>query len=412
MLALPVIHQLRLALNDLDELHPKAPLVAPLVVEELREKPQGKVLIFTEYRDSVERLVALLNKNDGIEADAFIGQSSRGAQKGMTQKQQLAQLNRFRSGEINVLVATSVGEEGLDVPAADLVVLYEPVPSAVRAIQRRGRTARQRAGSVHVLIAKNTRDAYVHKASERQEENMHRLMVKLVRQKQLNETFDVDAHALDAFSVQLDDRTTPAKAFLDGELERYPPVDEAPSISIERSVRSSPRNETVAPPLRPDQLRPREQSSLFAFELEEENQPDAQRITPASMEAVLNAADREISELNEVKGEGTTIHIDHREGRSTLPGYLQGLGFHTRLTQLPCGDIRLSERILIERKSARDLLESVKSGRLLHQCRSLQASAQRPLLLIETGGEGTYSVTRTPSWGRSPTSRSTSASPS
>ena len=236
MLALPVIHQLRLALNDLDELHPKAPLVASLVAEELREKPQGKVLIFTEYRDSVERLVAMLNQNDGIEADAFIGQSSRGAQKGMTQKQQLAQLNRFRSGEINVLVATSVGEEGLDVPAADLVVLYEPVPSAVRAIQRRGRTARQRAGSVHVLIAKNTRDAYVHKASERQEENMHRLMVKLVRQKQLNETFDVDARALDAFSVQVDDQITPAKAFLDGELERYPPVDEASSNSIEREV--------------------------------------------------------------------------------------------------------------------------------------------------------------------------------
>ena len=392
MLALPVIHQLRLALNDLNELHPKAPLVARLVEEELREKPQGKVLIFTEYRDSVERLVALLNQDSGIEADAFIGQSSRGAQKGMTQKQQLAQLNRFRSGEINVLVATSVGEEGLDVPAADLVVLYEPVPSAVRAIQRRGRTARQRAGSVHVLIAKNTRDAYVHKASERQEENMHRLMVKLVRQKQLNESFDVDEHALDAFSVQMDDRTTAAKAFLHGELERYPPVDEASKNSIEKRTATAPRNETVAPPLRPDQLRPREQSSLFAFEHEEEHQPDGQRITPASVEAVLNAADREINQLNEVNGDGAIIHIDHREGRSTLPGYLQGLGFRIRLTQLPCGDIRLSERILVERKSARDLLESVKSGRLLHQCRSLQASAQRPLLLIETGGEGTYSV--------------------
>ena len=61
MLALPVVHQLRLALNDLDELHPKAPLVASLVTQELDAKPEGKVLIFTEYRDSVERLVQLLN---------------------------------------------------------------------------------------------------------------------------------------------------------------------------------------------------------------------------------------------------------------------------------------------------------------------------------------------------------------
>ena len=392
MLALPVIHQLRIALNDLDELHPKAPLVARLVIDELRTKPQGKVLIFTEYRDSVERLVALLNHSDGIEADAFIGQSSRGSQKGMTQKQQLAQLNRFRSGEINVLVATSVGEEGLDVPAADLVVLYEPVPSAVRAIQRRGRTARQRAGSVHVLIAKNTRDAYVHKASERQEENMHRLMLKLVRQKQLNETYDVDDGALDAFSIQLVDELVPAKAYLNAELQRHPPVEPAQKESIEKVQGRLQRNETVAPPLRPDQLRPREQSSLFAFEDELGSQPEQQRITPKSMEAVLNAADREISELSDVNGQGTTILIDHREGRSTLPGYLQGLGFQVMLTQLPCGDIRLSERILIERKSARDLLESVKSSRLLHQCRSLQASSQRPLLLVETGGEGNYSV--------------------
>ena len=392
MLALPAIHQLRLALNELDELHPKAPLVARLVIDELQAKPQGKVLIFTEYRDSVERLVTLLNQSDGIEADAFIGQSSRGAQKGMTQKQQLAQLNRFRSGEINVLVATSVGEEGLDVPAADLVVLYEPVPSAVRAIQRRGRTARQRAGSVHVLIAKNTRDAYVHKASERQEENMHRLMEKLVRQKQLNESYDVDERALDAFSVQLDDQIVSAKTFLDDEKERHPPVEEGLSKSIDELPAKVQRNDAVAPALRPDQLRPREQSSLFAFEHEEKTQPDVQRTTGKSVEAVLNAADREISDLSDVNGQGTTIFIDHREGRSTLPGYLQGLGFQIRLTQLPCGDIRLSERVLIERKSARDLLDSVKSGRLLHQCRSLQASAHRPLLLVETGSEGNYSV--------------------
>ena len=56
MLALPVVHQLRLALNDLEELHPKGGLVEALVTKELVEKPDGKVLIFTEYRDSVARL--------------------------------------------------------------------------------------------------------------------------------------------------------------------------------------------------------------------------------------------------------------------------------------------------------------------------------------------------------------------
>ena len=390
MLALPVVHQLRLALNDLEELHPKAAVVDSLVTKELVEKPDGKVLIFTEYRDSVARLVSMLNVHGGIEADAFIGQSSRGKQKGMTQKQQLAQLQRFRSGEINVLVATSVGEEGLDVPAADLVVLYEPVPSAVRAIQRRGRTARQRAGSVHVLIAKNTRDAYVHRASERQEENMHRLMGRLVRQKQLNETYVVNEEALSAFAVKTEGETVPAKTYLEDNLAKYTDHKTVEENPIESHVAKPKETGRIAPDLRPDQLRPQAQSSLFAFQQEEEE--PIQRIGQQAVEAVLNAADREIINLNEVDGQENTIYIDHREGRSTLPGYLQGLGFQTVFTQLPCGDIRLSERVLIERKTARDLLESIKSGRLLNQCRSLKASAQRPLLLIETGGESQYSV--------------------
>ena len=77
----------------------------------------------------------------------------QGSQIGMKQKEQIEQLERFRNGELNVLVATSVGEEGLDVPAADSVILYEPVPSAIRQ-SKDGRTARQRDGDVHILIAK------------------------------------------------------------------------------------------------------------------------------------------------------------------------------------------------------------------------------------------------------------------
>ena len=57
-----------------------------------------------------------------------------------------------------MLIATSVGEEGLDIPTADLVIFYEPVASEIRTIQRRGRTGRQRDGDVVVLIAEDTRD--------------------------------------------------------------------------------------------------------------------------------------------------------------------------------------------------------------------------------------------------------------
>ena len=129
-----------------------------MVREKITNNPQSRILIFTEYRYTVKNLTESLAKIDGVKVSQFIGQSTSGKQKGMTQKEQLARLEVFRSGDVNVLVATSVGEEGLDVPAAELVLMYEPVPSAIRSIQRRGRTARQSSGTVKTLVANDTRD--------------------------------------------------------------------------------------------------------------------------------------------------------------------------------------------------------------------------------------------------------------
>ncbi|MGA0240078.1 MAG: ERCC4 domain-containing protein [Poseidonia sp.] len=391
LLSLPVIHSLRLALKDLNELHPKQGIVARLAQEEIDNKPDGKILIFTEFRDSVQQLVALLSPLEGIRPDEFIGQSSRGSQKGMTQKEQLAQLDRFRSGEINVLVATSVGEEGLDVPSADLVLLYEPVPSAVRAIQRRGRTARQRAGSVHMLITNNTRDAYVQRASEQQEANMHRLLARMVKQKTFLESYTVNSDALDAFHISEGDDIQPAAKYLSEALTDAgpPPEEENATPTLQRKPAS--RSDRTAPPLTAEQRRPQEQRGLFDFD-QGSSQPGPNKPSLSQISrVVLNAAEQEIESLG-LQGDNKTIAIDHREGKSTLPGHLKSLGFNVTLTHLPSGDVRLSERILIERKTARDLLASIKNGRLLDQCRSLQASAARPLLLIETGGDSSYGL--------------------
>lgn len=116
-----------------------------------------KVLIFTQYRDSVEAIISCLNAAD-ILAHEFIGQASKGLKPGMTQKRQVEVLDSFREGAYTALVATSVAEEGLDIPKVDAVVFYEPVPSEIRAIQRRGRTGRSATGEVYVMMAKGTRD--------------------------------------------------------------------------------------------------------------------------------------------------------------------------------------------------------------------------------------------------------------
>jgi ERCC4-related helicase len=82
-------------------------------------------------------------------------------------------IERFKEGVHNVLVCTAVGEEGLDIPATDLVVFYEPIPSEIRTIQRRGRTGRGRAGRVVMLVTRDTRDEAYFYSSQKKERRMH-----------------------------------------------------------------------------------------------------------------------------------------------------------------------------------------------------------------------------------------------
>ena len=81
-------------LSNITETHPKPEIVLHSVKSSLGESPNSKIIIFTEYRDTVDHLVDYLSKND-VNARQFIGQASTKDRKGMTSKQQLAQLQRF-----------------------------------------------------------------------------------------------------------------------------------------------------------------------------------------------------------------------------------------------------------------------------------------------------------------------------
>lgn len=152
-----------------------------------KDKKASKVIVFTQFRDTLEMIHEKL-ESEGIKSAKFFGQGTKDGEKGLTQKEQKEIIKAFRMGEYDVLISTSVAEEGIDIPAVDLVVLYEPVPSEVRMIQRRGRTGRKRTGRVKVLITNGTRDEGYYWSSVRKENNMKNQLIDPNVLKELNES--------------------------------------------------------------------------------------------------------------------------------------------------------------------------------------------------------------------------------
>ena len=259
-----VIHNFRQAVQAMPECHPKPAYARQLVEEHLERHPDERILIFSEYRDTVDHLVEDLNQIPNAVVDRFIGQSKRGKREGMSQKQQLEQLERFRNGDMNVLVATSVGEEGLDVPSASMVLFYEPVPSAIRSIQRRGRTARERSGSVHVLVANDTRDVHVLHASRNREKRMHSVLARMRLETPLGSYKVRKEGKLLEFEIVEGDSTQPALEFLEQEKARLKSIEKEIAEEDEREggQKSNPK-ERITPTLH---TRSRSQKSLFDFE--------------------------------------------------------------------------------------------------------------------------------------------------
>jgi len=159
-----------------DSNNPKLNMVKELVGKQVLENPQSRVIVFTNYRDTAELVANALKEVQGIRAIRFVGQASKYNDTGLTQKQQVEIIQKFKDGEYNTLVATSVAEEGLDIPATDLVVFFEPVPSEIRSIQRKGRTGRKHAGRIVILMAKGSKDEAYHWSSSRKERTMLRTM--------------------------------------------------------------------------------------------------------------------------------------------------------------------------------------------------------------------------------------------
>ncbi len=157
--------------------HPKIGVALTVIREQLTKKADSRVIVFTQYRDTIEEIVKALD-SVGFSAERFVGQSDRVGNSGMDQRTQAQTLERFKDGKFQVLVSSSIGEEGLHVPDVDLVVFYEAVPSEIRYIQRRGRTGRTTPGRVVILLAEGTVDEAYYYSSLFKENRMRRLVAE------------------------------------------------------------------------------------------------------------------------------------------------------------------------------------------------------------------------------------------
>ncbi len=164
---------IQLSMELKEENHPKMDKLKDLILDELSKNKESKIIVFANYRNTVNEIYNLLKKED-IKPVVLIGQK-----EGLSQKEQINTIKKFAEDDFNVLICTSIGEEGLDITSANLAIFYEPVPSEIRMIQRGGRVGRMIEGKIIFLITKKTRDEAYYWASKSKEKTMKKTLYDL-----------------------------------------------------------------------------------------------------------------------------------------------------------------------------------------------------------------------------------------
>ena len=338
-----------------DDLHPKYSAARRLIAETLAIHDGERVIVFTESRDTAGALTDFLG--DHFETRRFVGQGDREGSDGMTQTQQQEVLDDFRAGEFEVLVSTSVAEEGLDVPEVDLVLFYEPVPTAIRSIQRKGRTGRQAEGRVVVLKAEDTRDETYFWISRRREQRMEDELREL---KSAVEDLETELDAGE--QVSLGDFA--GGEDLDQGLREFGEQEQEDEEEAEADDGESTTEQAAA--------------------------SESGESGSGGGEADVAAAGATDGVVATARGDDETVEVvaDQRETDSSIARELSRReDVDVRLETLAVGDYVLSDRVAVERKSVEDFLASLTGGdrSLFEQVGDLARHYSRPVLVLEGG---------------------------
>ena len=389
LVAEPKVRKAMRQVESYDGIHPKFSQTRILLAETLGIGGGERVIVFTESRDTAEALVDFLAESFHVRK--FVGQSDTEGSEGMTQTEQQETLDEFRAGEFEVLVSTSVAEEGLDVPEVDLVLFFEPVPTAIRSIQRKGRTGRQAEGRVVVLLAEDTRDEAFFWISRRREREMEDELrdLKGVAAELERELEETSLDEFDDGGTSGDDARDPGPDGADGTDAETAATGGGTAVTNggERA-RDSSLTEFGAAPAELD-------GDPEAAEAEAD--PDSgdgdedENGNEAGVVATAGDAEGDESESEDEDGAEVEVVVDQRELDSTIARDLSTReGVRTRLETLAVGDYVLSDRVVVERKTVADFLDTLTGGdrSLFEQARDASRHYARPVVVIE--GDGLY----------------------
>jgi Fanconi anemia group M protein len=429
MVSEPAIQQAVRKAEAYDDLHPKFRRARILLAQTLGIGDGERVIVFTESRDTAETLTDFLSEHFATER--FVGQSDTDGSDGMTQSEQQTVLERFRAGEFEVLVSTSVAEEGLDVPEVDLVLFYEPVPTAIRSIQRKGRTGRQTEGRVVVLLAEDTRDeAYFWKARQ-DEKQMHQelqllkdaagdIEARLAPQAALDDLDGTAGEASDDHSGDTDHETATGpngggdEGSVGGRTGAWESGDGESGdgqAGLDAFTAESNESDGASVEGEPDRDDEGESDTDHRGERhtddEGESDTDDEGARHADDEGAFTegsdggdqsgerAEDADASteavaaEAGNSESETVEVVIDQRELDSAIARDLSMRdGMETRLETLSVGDYVLSDRVVVERKTVEDFLETLTGGdrSLFEQVGDAARNYGRPVVIIEGDG--------------------------
>ncbi|WP_423793069.1 DEAD/DEAH box helicase [Methanocaldococcus indicus] len=325
--------------------HPKLNKVLELIKKILKKNPNEKIILFTQYRATVEKLLELLNK-EGIKAIRFVGQSNKEG-KGMSQKEQIEAIEKFKE-EGNVLVSTSVSEEGIDIPSVNYIIFYEPVPSEIRLIQRRGRAMRGEGGICYVLIAKGTSDEAYYRASLYKERAMKRILREIY--KEIKNRLEEKYGKLEESNIQEDKESN----------KEDKKDNEESHNKINNEIKEEKKDEIKKPKTILDYLKIAEKKSKEKESIESENN------------IILTKIDNK-------KEKKAKIIVDVRE--KGIAKYLSDK-VDVEIKTLDVGDFVLSDRVVVERKTGEDFINSIIDKRLFNQLKELKRY-EKPILIIE-----------------------------